>query len=148
MVQVTPFFLVLSLALGAPQLLVEKCNLTGNWTNDLGSNMTILAVDEKGNFAGLYNTSVADHPNKIQQSPLVGFLHLTNPIDQPTFGFTVNWAFSESTSVFTGQCFLDKDGKETLKTIWLFRHHMNTTEDNWAGTLVGTNVFTRLRKQE
>ncbi|XP_027584120.1 avidin-like [Pipra filicauda] len=148
MVQATVFLLVLSLALGAHSLSVEKCNLIGNWTNDLGSNMTILAVDEKGNFAGLYNTSVADHPNKIQQSPLVGFLHLTNPIDQPTFGFTVNWTFSEATSVFTGQCFVDKDGKETLKTIWLFRRHMNTTEDNWAGTLVGTNVFTRLKKQK
>ncbi|NWS23347.1 AVR7 protein, partial [Pachyramphus minor] len=49
------------------------CNLTGHWKNDLGSNMTILAVDEKGIFTGLYNTSVADSPNKIQQSPLLGF---------------------------------------------------------------------------
>ncbi|XP_027489110.1 avidin-related protein 3-like [Corapipo altera] len=94
MVQVTPFLLVLNLALGAHSFSVEKCNLTGNWTNDLGSNMTILAVDEKGNFAGLYNTSVADKPYKIQQSPLMGFQHLTNPIDEPTFGFTVNWTFS------------------------------------------------------
>ncbi|XP_051660391.1 avidin-like [Manacus candei] len=147
MVQVTPFFLVLSLALGAHSFSVEKCNLTGNWTNDLGSNMTILAVDEKGNFAGLYNTSVADHPNKIQQSPLVGFLHLTNPIDQPTFGFTVNWTFSDSITVFTGQCFLDKDGKETLKTMWLLRSRMDNIENDWKATRVGTNIFTRVQSQ-
>ncbi|NWT02778.1 AVR7 protein, partial [Mionectes macconnelli] len=50
-----------------------QCNLTGYWKNDLGSNMTILAVDEKGSFTGLYNTAVADNSSKIQQSPLLGF---------------------------------------------------------------------------
>ncbi|KFW87776.1 Avidin, partial [Manacus vitellinus] len=134
MVQVAPFFLVLSLALGAHSFSVEKCNLTGNWTNDLGSNMTILAVDEKGNFAGLYNTSVADHPNKIQQSPLVGFLHLTNPIDQPTFGFTVNWTFSDSTMAFVGQCFVDRCGKETLETTWLLWEEVPSHRDTWKAT--------------
>ncbi|XP_027584115.1 avidin-like [Pipra filicauda] len=134
MVQATVFLLVLSLALGAHSLSVEKCNLIGHWVNDLGSNMTILAVDEKGNFAGLYNTSVADHPNEIQQSSLVGSLHLTNPIDQPTFGFTVNWTFSDSITVFTGQCFVDKDGKETLRTMWLLRLHVDDLENDWKAT--------------
>ncbi|NWU13512.1 AVR7 protein, partial [Cephalopterus ornatus] len=50
-----------------------QCNLTGHWKNDLGSNMTIWAVGKKGNFTALYNTSVADNPSKIQQSPLLGF---------------------------------------------------------------------------
>ncbi|XP_027563688.1 avidin-like, partial [Neopelma chrysocephalum] len=111
-----------------------QCNLTGNWTNDLGSNMTISDVNEKGNFIGLYNTSVADHPNKIQQSPLVGFQHLKNPIDQPVFGFTVNWTFSDSITIFTGQCFVDKDGNETLKTMWLLRSHADNTKNNWNAT--------------
>ncbi|NXK43776.1 AVID protein, partial [Piprites chloris] len=134
MVQATLFLVVLSLALGAHSLSPEKCNLTGHWSNDLGSNMTIFAVDEKGKFSGLYNTSVADHPSEIRQSPLVGFQHVTIPMDQPTFGFTVSWTFSEATSVFTGQCFVRKDGKEELRTIWLFRRHQNTAADNWAGT--------------
>ncbi|NXF80821.1 AVID protein, partial [Sclerurus mexicanus] len=50
-----------------------QCNLTGDWKNDLGSNMTISAVDEKGNFTGSYNTSVAATTNKILPSPLLGF---------------------------------------------------------------------------
>ncbi|XP_071436635.1 avidin-like [Pithys albifrons albifrons] len=147
MMQGTPLLLVLSLALGAYGISVEKCNLTGHWKNDLGSNMTITAVDEKGNFTGLYNTSVADNPSKILQSPLLGFQHLTNTNGQPTFGFTVNWTFSEATSVFTGQCFVDEYGKEVLKTMWLFRRHQNTIQDNWNGTVVGTNEFTRLEPQ-
>ncbi|NWR40488.1 AVID protein, partial [Tachuris rubrigastra] len=134
MVQATPFLLVLSLAMGAHSLSAEKCNLSGHWVNDLGSNMTIFAVGEKGNFTGLYNTAVVDNPNKIQQSPLLGFQHLTNPINQPTFGFTVNWSFSDSITVFTGQCFVDKDGKEVLKTMWLLRSRVDDIEDDWKAT--------------
>ncbi|NXG00968.1 AVID protein, partial [Sakesphorus luctuosus] len=147
MEQPTLFLLVLCLALGAHGLSVEKCNLTGRWKNDLGSNMTISAVDEKGNFTGSYNTSVADTPNKIQLSPLVGFQHLTNPIGQPTFGFTVNWTFSDSITVFTGQCFVDKNGKEVLKTMWLLRSRVDNIENDWKATRVGTNEFTRLEPQ-
>ncbi|NXM76582.1 AVR4 protein, partial [Serilophus lunatus] len=131
MVQATPFLLLLSLALGAHGLSAKKCNLVGQWKNDLGSNMTIRAVDEKGNFTGTYNTSVAFNPGKIKVSPLLGFQHLT---DQPTFGFTVNWTFSDSITVFTGQCFVDKDGKLVLKTMWLLRLHAKGIQDNWNAT--------------
>ncbi|NXA06436.1 AVID protein, partial [Sapayoa aenigma] len=122
MVQVTPFLLLLNLALGAHSISEEKCNLVGHWTNDLGSNMTIQALDKNGNFSGLYNTSVASTPNKIKVSPLLGSQHLT---DQPTFGFTVNWSFRDNITVFMGQCFVDEDGKEVLKTMWLLRSHMD-----------------------
>ncbi|NXJ44486.1 AVR7 protein, partial [Ciconia maguari] len=49
-----------------------QCVLTGHWMNDLGSNMTIGAVNATGDFSGLYNTTVADNPSKIQESPLLG----------------------------------------------------------------------------
>ncbi|NXU94435.1 AVID protein, partial [Xiphorhynchus elegans] len=137
--QATLFLLVLSLALGVHGLSAQKsplfqCILAGDWQNDLGSNMTIYHVYEKGSFVGSYSTSVADDPSKIQTSPLLGFQHLTDPIGQPTFGFTVNWTFSEATSVFTGQCFVDENGEEVLKTMWLFRRKENTSLDNWKGT--------------
>ncbi|KFW93480.1 Avidin, partial [Phalacrocorax carbo] len=94
MVQRTLFLLVLSLALVAPSLSVRKCVLTGRWTNDLGSNMTIEAVNKEGNFAGSYHTAVTSTMNEIQLSPLQGSQHRTNGKSQPTFGFTVNWSFS------------------------------------------------------
>ncbi|KAK2537223.1 hypothetical protein Q9966_005927 [Columba livia] len=149
MVQVTPFLLVLSLALVVPGFSVTKCELTGKWINDLGSNMTIGPVDKEGKFNGSYLTAVKDTPGNIRRSPLVGFQHNPNTCSKNvTFGFTINWNFSDSISVFTGQCFVDKKGKETLKTMWLRRSHQDKIEDDWKATMVGTNTFTRLHRQD
>ncbi|NXM03607.1 AVID protein, partial [Tyrannus savana] len=139
MVQATAFLLVLSLALGAHSLSPRRspliqCNLVGNWVNDLGSKMEILAVDRDGSFSGSYLTAVTASMNEIQESPLQGSLQRKNQKGQPTFGFTVNWTFSDSITVFTGQCFLDKDGKEVLKTMWLLRSHVDDIEDDWKAT--------------
>ncbi|NXE29965.1 AVID protein, partial [Ardeotis kori] len=134
MVQVTPFLVVLSLALVAPGLSAEKCLLTGTWINDLGSNMTLGPVNRRGDFEGSYLTAVTTSQNKIQKSPLQGSLHNMNKNSQPTFGFTVNWSFSESVTVFTGQCFVDKEGKEVLKTMWLLRSHVDNIGDDWKAT--------------
>ncbi|XP_014809384.1 PREDICTED: avidin-like [Calidris pugnax] len=144
MVQATPFLLLLSLALVAPGLCARKCVLTGDWKNDLGSNMTIETLDEGGKFTGTYNTAVSDTSKPIQPSPLVGFQHVVTESRQPTFGFTVQWNFTDSITVFTGQCFVDENGKEVLKTMWLLRYHVDNMKDDWKATRVGTNVFTRL----
>ncbi|XP_056369317.1 avidin-like [Oenanthe melanoleuca] len=144
MVRATPFLLVLFLAPGAPGLSVTKCTLTGDWKNDLGSNMSISEVKENGDFTGTYKTSVSAHPNKIIPSPLLGSQHLPDQLKQPTFGFTVHWNFTKTVSVFTGQCFVDGEGKEVLKTMWLWRSHDNKIKDNWNATVVGYNIFERL----
>ncbi|NXO09122.1 AVID protein, partial [Oriolus oriolus] len=145
MVQATPFLLVLFLALGAHGLSTEKCNLTGTWVNDLNSNMTIFNVSEKGDFTGIYHTAVSATPKKIEESPLLGPQHLPNPLSQPTFGFTVHWSFSDSITVFTGQCFVDEDGKEVLKTMWLLRSRVENIKSDWKATRVGYNEFQRLK---
>ncbi|NWV42820.1 AVID protein, partial [Grantiella picta] len=134
MVQATPLLLVLFLALGAHGVSVKKCSLTGRWVNDLGSNMTISAVNEKGVFEGTYHTAVTATTNKIQVSPMQGSLQRNNQKGQPTFGFTVNWKFSESITVFTGQCFVDDDGKEILKTMWLLRSRVESIKNDWKAT--------------
>ncbi|NXO43962.1 AVID protein, partial [Locustella ochotensis] len=149
MVQATPFLLVLFLALGAHGLAVKKCSLTGRWVNDLGSNMTITSVNANGVFAGSYYTAVSAHSTATNESPPQGS-HQKGPNqkNQPTFGFTVNWSFSDSITVFTGQCFVDDDGKEVLKTMWLLRSRVENIKNDWKATRVGTNVFTRLQSQE
>ncbi|XP_005231575.2 avidin-like [Falco biarmicus] len=148
MLQATAFLLLFSLALVAPSLSAKKCVLTGHWINDLGSNMTILAVNGRGDFSGSYHTAVTATTNEIQVSPLQGSQHRSNQKSQPTFGFTVNWSFSDSVTVFTGQCFVDKEGKETLKTMWLLRSRVDNINDDWKATRVGINVFTRLQSQK
>ncbi|NWZ60503.1 AVID protein, partial [Haliaeetus albicilla] len=110
------------------------CVLTGHWTNDLGSNMTIQTVNEKGDFSGSYNTSVSDTTNDIRVSPLQGSQHCPNQKSQPTFGFTVNWSFSDSVTVFTGQCFVDDEGNEILKTMWLLRSQVDNIKNDWKAT--------------
>ncbi|NWS08084.1 AVID protein, partial [Motacilla alba] len=134
MVQATPLLLVLFLALGAHSLAVKKCSLTGQWRNDLGSNMTILEVKENGDFTGKYLTAVSASPLKIKESPILGSQRTTNEKKDPTFGFTVHWNFTDSITVFTGQCFVDEHGKEVLKTMWLLRSHAEQPIDDWKAT--------------
>ncbi|NWV27548.1 AVID protein, partial [Origma solitaria] len=134
MVQATPLLLVLFLALGAHGFSMQKCILTGTWENDLGSNMTIKTVDGNGDFTGIYRTAVSASPKKIEESPMKGSQHLPHTLNHPTFGFTVHWSFSESITVFTGQCFVQKDGKEVLKTMWLLRAHADKLGNNWNAT--------------
>ncbi|NXS39245.1 AVID protein, partial [Balaeniceps rex] len=122
MVQATPFLLVLSLVLVAPGLSARKspllqCVLTGRWINNLGSNMTIAAMNRKGDFTRSYHMAVTASTNEIQVSLLQGSQHCTNQKSQPTFVFTINWSFSDSVTIFTGQCFVDEEGKEVLKTM-------------------------------
>uniref|UniRef100_A0A8C3FF46 Avidin n=1 Tax=Chrysemys picta bellii TaxID=8478 RepID=A0A8C3FF46_CHRPI len=110
-----------------------KCILTGTWQNDLGSNMTISAVNEAGQFYGSYLTTVSAAEKPILVSPLNGSQHIDD-MGQPTFGFTVTWSFSDSTTVFVGQCFVDDHGEETLQTMWLLREKVKSAEDNWKAT--------------
>ncbi|NXF99652.1 AVID protein, partial [Sakesphorus luctuosus] len=124
-----------------------QCSLTGQWINDLGSTMKILNVNGNGDFSGTYLTAVTATSNEIKESPLQGSLQRKNQKGQPTFGFTVNWTFSDSITVFTGQCFVDKNGKEVLKTMWLLRSRVDTIENDWKATRVGINVFTRVPLQ-
>ncbi|NXR49371.1 AVID protein, partial [Hippolais icterina] len=153
MVQATPFLLVLFLVLGAHSLSAKKvlssaefpalqCSLTGRWVNDLGSNMTIKNLFAN-DFTGTYYTAVSA-TGKIEPSPLLGSQHPPNERNQPTFGFTVHWTFANSITVFTGQCFVEDNGREVLKTMWLLRSHVDKSGDDWKATTVGTNVFTRL----
>ena len=79
-----------------------QCSLTGEWDNDLGSIMTIGAVNDNGEFDGTYITAVADNPGNITLSPLLGIQH--KRASQPTFGFTVLWNFSGASLPASLQC--------------------------------------------
>ncbi|NXJ86787.1 AVID protein, partial [Trogon melanurus] len=48
------------------------CDLQGLWRNELGSNMTLSALDTAGTFLGSYHTAVAATSKKILVSPLQG----------------------------------------------------------------------------
>ncbi|NXJ08071.1 AVID protein, partial [Odontophorus gujanensis] len=125
--------LLLSLALlSIGPATTRKCELQGLWRNELGSNMTISALDVAGTFSGSYQTAVAATNKQILVSPLQGAQQPPGTKgQQPTFGFTVQWQFADSTTVFVGQCFVDRRGKETLEMAWLLREEVPSRKDTW-----------------
>ncbi|NXK11064.1 AVID protein, partial [Herpetotheres cachinnans] len=127
--------LLLTLALlGSCVAAARKCKLQGLWRNELGSNMTLLALDAAGTFSGSYHTAVAATNKQILVSPLQGSQQHPDAKGQPTFGFTVQWQFADSTTVFVGQCFVDHHGKETLETTWLMQEEVLSRRDAWKAT--------------
>ncbi|NWH80551.1 AVID protein, partial [Piaya cayana] len=87
--------LLLTLALLGPgSAAARKCDLQGLWRNELGSNMTLSALDVSGTFLGSYHTAVAATNKKILVSPLQGTQQHPSTKTQPTFSFTVQWQFS------------------------------------------------------
>ncbi|XP_039224953.1 avidin-like isoform X1 [Crotalus tigris] len=119
----------------------EVCSLRGTWKNDLNSTMEIKSVSNTGVFSGLYKTAVSSSGKPVPSSPLQGIQHLGS---QPTFGFTVSWKVTESTAVFVGQCLMDENGKEQLKTTWLLRAKVRSAAEDWGATRVGPNIFYRI----
>ncbi|NXS97908.1 AVID protein, partial [Jacana jacana] len=138
--------LLLTMALLCPCVTAaRKCDLQGLWRNELGSNMTLSALDAAGTFSGSYHTAVAVTNKQILVSPLQGAQQSSNAKGQPTFGFTVQWQFADSTAAFVGQCFVDRRGKEIIETTWLLREEVPSRRDVWKATRVGTSVFTRVK---
>ncbi|NXP54652.1 AVID protein, partial [Heliornis fulica] len=138
--------LLLTLALLSPgAAAARKCVLQGLWRNELGSNMTLSALDASGTFSGSYHTAVAATTKQILVSPLQGAQQHPRAKGQPTFGFTVQWLFADSTTVFVGQCFVDPHGKEMLETTWLLREEVRSHSDAWRATRVGSSIFTRIK---
>ncbi|XP_010124492.1 PREDICTED: avidin-like [Chlamydotis macqueenii] len=139
------FALVLALALVACVTPAErKCQLSGLWRNEQDSLMEISAVRGDGDFQGKYLTQVTLTGGCARVSPLKGAQQQPGEGGWPTFAFTVRWdKFSNATTAFAGQCFVDAGGKETLTTMWLLREAVGSLEEDWKATRVGRNIFTR-----
>ncbi|XP_048359571.1 avidin-like isoform X2 [Sphaerodactylus townsendi] len=144
-------FLLASSATGADEAPSKNkqpappCTLSGTWVNDLGSRMVISAANAAGVFSGSYLTAVSSANQAIAESALQGAQHDPAQDAQPTFAFTVRWAFSDSATAFVGQCFVDQHGEETLETLWLLRQNVPSRSEDWKATRVGKNVFTRVK---
>ncbi|GAB0202968.1 avidin-like [Grus japonensis] len=144
------FSLLLALALAACAVPAErKCQLNGLWRNEQDSLMEISVVRDNGDFQGKYLTRVTLAGGCARASPLKGAQQQPGEGGWPTFAFTVRWdKFSNATTAFTGQCFVDMSGKETLTTMWLLREAVGSLKEDWKATRVGRNVFTRKRTQK
>ncbi|KGL86562.1 Avidin, partial [Charadrius vociferus] len=95
----------------------------------------ISAVRDDGSFQGKYLTRVTLAGVCARASPLLGAQQQPSEGGWPTFAFTVRWdKFSNATTAFAGQCFVDTGGKETLTTMWLVREAVGSLEEDWKAT--------------
>uniref|UniRef100_A0A8C0U2G5 AVID protein n=1 Tax=Cyanistes caeruleus TaxID=156563 RepID=A0A8C0U2G5_CYACU len=98
-----------------------QCDLQGLWRNE-----------PAGNFSGPCHTTVAATNKQILVSPLQGVQQHPSAKRHPTFGvFTVQRQFSDSTTAFVGQFFVDHCGEETLETVWLLQEKVLSHKDTW-----------------
>ncbi|NXX10547.1 AVID protein, partial [Podargus strigoides] len=112
-----------------------QCQLSGLWRNEQDSLMEISAVKDDGGFQGKYLTRVTLAGGCAYASPLKGAQQQPGEGGWPTFAFVVRWdKFSNATTAFVGQCFLDTGGKETLTTMWLLREAVGSLEEDWKAT--------------
>ncbi|KFU86026.1 Avidin, partial [Chaetura pelagica] len=112
-----------------------QCQLSGLWRNEQDSLMEISAVSDDGDFQGTYLTRVTLTGGCAQASPLKGAQQQPGEGGWPTFAFTVRWhKFSNASTAFVGQCFVDTGGKETLATTWLLREAVGSLKEDWEAT--------------
>ncbi|NXQ81744.1 AVID protein, partial [Nyctibius grandis] len=112
-----------------------QCQLSGLWQNEQDSLMEISSVRDDGGFHGKYLTRVTLTGGCAYISPLKGAQQQPGEGGWPTFAFTVCWdKFSNATTAFAGQCFVDTGGKETLTTMWLLREAVGSLEEDWKAT--------------
>ncbi|NXN38875.1 AVID protein, partial [Rhinoptilus africanus] len=112
-----------------------QCQLSGLWKNEQDSLMEISAVRNDGVFQGKYLTQVTLTGGCARASPLTGAQQQPGEGAWPTFAFTVRWdKFSNATTAFVGQCFVDRGGKETLTTMWLLREAVRSLDEDWKST--------------
>uniref|UniRef100_A0A8B9BX95 Avidin n=1 Tax=Anser brachyrhynchus TaxID=132585 RepID=A0A8B9BX95_9AVES len=138
--------LLLALALAWPVSLSPQCQLSGLWRNEQDSLMEISALTDDGGFQGEYLTRVTLAGSCPRVSPLKGAQQQPSEVASPTFAFTVRWdMFSNATTTFAGQCFVEASGREVLSTTWLLREAVGSLEEDWKATRVGRNIFTRKR---
>ncbi|NXM03608.1 AVR4 protein, partial [Tyrannus savana] len=112
-----------------------QCRLSGLWRNEQDSLMEISALRDNGDFQGKYLTRVTLSGGCAHISPLKGIQQQPGEGGWPTFAFTVRWdKFSNATTAFAGQCFVDSGGKETLTTMWLLREAVGSLKEDWKAT--------------
>lgn len=64
---------------------------------------------------------------EVAQVPLLGATSMEPPSAPVS-------PHADSTTVFVGQCFVDRRGKEVLETAWLLREGVPSRRDVWKAT--------------
>ncbi|XP_055510009.1 avidin [Leucoraja erinacea] len=140
----SPCIVLFILALVVPGISAGRCNMTGTWWNVLGSTF-YLSEAENSSLRGRYQTAVeaaAGEAGPDGLAPVIGIRHSGR---EPTFSMSTVWAGGSITS-WVGQCLMQEDGNQVLKTMWLLRSPVASLEEDWKSTRVGQDTFYRIAK--
>ena len=110
--------------------------ISGQYVNELGSNMTLKCFPDTGVLSGSYQSAVGDASG---QYPVMGIA--TSCGDQPVVGFCVAWNNAGATTCWTGQ-FLAAD--ESIATTWILAGQPNAQGQVWDNNRVGADLFQKL----
>ncbi|XP_064902701.1 avidin-like [Columba livia] len=132
MVQVTPFLLVLSVALVAPGFSARKCPLEGSWRNKEGHILKIWSVDDPTCECDGYYRRNGRYELKER------WLYWED--NTIIFGFTVYWSSDFRTTFMSW--YRNEGGKKSLQTNWY--EEIRVCDNTWKIIRRGTYTFTRL----
>lgn len=110
--------------------------LTGNWRNQLGSELRLVADGEGGLRGGFRN---AIGVGAGERHDLVGCYDPASAQDSTVLAFVVEWPAAHSVTAWSGQ-FHPEEG--TITASWVMTSEAGPG-DEWKATLVGRDVFWR-----
>jgi len=120
--------------------------LEGRWRNELGSILEITQTRMDGTFVGRYTSAVGNVSSSWYTAvgtwtPNTNLQSSYKEENKLTIGFSVSWnnerhGNSRSTTVWTGQIW-----GTFMHTFWVLTNQLDTKEELWNSTLIGTNVF-------
>ena len=108
-------------------------DLTGTWTNELGSTMTI--TNSSGDsFSGTYKSAVSSS-GQSASGPLTGIL------SGDAIGFLVDWSPLNSMTAWSGIVLSDSSGNVFIYTLWNLATTPAETGNYWQSILAGADLF-------
>ncbi|XP_016089339.1 avidin [Sinocyclocheilus grahami] len=117
---------------------VSSCNITGVWSNELGSTLRVKA--EGSEVRGVYQTAVESKRGAAGLHRTAQIIGVVGNGTQPAVSFSVLWE-KGSCSAWLGQCFILRDGEQVLKTFWMLRSVADNLAGDWGSTRLGEDLF-------
>lgn len=111
--------------------------LAGDWINELGSVASFRTFGKTGELSGTYTSAVGK-----ASGAYILFGTYDAESCEPTVSWSVTWKngqqSSNSSSSWSGVWL-----NGSIYTTWLLTSHVDSVDDVWSATRIGTNVFSR-----
>ena len=114
-----------------------KVNLSGEWTNRLGSTMNLKTNGSK--VTGTYRTAVGA-PQESKEFPVIGV------VNGDLLSFIVDWKEYGSVTAWVGQHTTGEKGTERIEAMWHLALNVAERQEEqslWGSVMTGQNIFVK-----